>query len=100
MKNLKNMLTRLRKLSYHFEDLNEVLTTLKEARKFLRTKVLMEEDDRLFDLYDDIIDIILDIEDNQIEKVVFDGQIFNNVLTDFGFKDLTITDFSKIQEVQ
>jgi hypothetical protein len=91
--NLEQELIKLRKISHNWEDLDEVYETLKDVKRFFRNGLIMTDD--LFDVYDDIILSIVDIEES-VEVVLFDGRIFTSVLTRFGFKDFSRDDYANL----
>ena len=89
MENLKELVNKLKVINENKTKVEEVYQILKDSKEFLSTKTLMEENDKLFDLYDDIIDIIHYIKDLEDISLVED-KILSDFYTKFGFKDLTV----------
>jgi len=89
MENLKELVNKLKVISENTTKVEEVYQILKDSKEFLRTKTLMEENDKLFDLYDDIIDIIHYIKDLENISLVED-KVLSYFYTKFKFKDLTV----------
>ena len=88
---LKEALTDLRIISHSWTDLDEVYETLQDVKKYLRTCVFTDE---LFDLYDEVT-ISLMILVDEVDEIGFDGRIFTNALTRFGFEDFTRDNYCK-----
>jgi len=87
---LENTLRDLRLISHNWSNTEEVIEILQNTKEFLRYNTILTKE--LWDLYDEVI-ISLMILVDEVDEIGFDGRIFTNVLTRFGFKDFTRDDY-------
>jgi len=88
--NLEQELIKLRKISHNWSNTEEVIEILQNTKEFLRYNTILTKE--LWDLYDEVT-ISLMILVDEIDEIGFDGRIFTNALTRFGFNDFTRDDY-------